>query len=475
MPTIKQRLSMVRAALLPTWGGKTQQVDGKSNNYVRNLSRYIAPNQLARMKQDIQTWREAGSEMEQAWYPNRVKTQRIYMDTVLNGQVSACMDRREKLTTLKKYRIVNKNTRVEDEEASKIIKKKWFRKLMKYHVESKAFGYSLVYLDDLVDGNFPKMSIVRRHNVSPDRLNVTQYVYSLSGAPFMEEPYVDWHCWMPTPTDLGISNCGYGYLYKVAPYEIFMRNVLSQNIDATENFGMPTRVGKTNKAAESEERGIFEQALAEMGSAGYILMDTIGDTIELMESKSLGNGYKIYESLDARLQKIISKIILGHSDALDSVPGKLGNDSEESPAQKAMNDVATVDMDDFTDYCNNELLPKLINLGFPFNDTHEFEFDNNEETEEALEKEDESNLRLATIFKMVKDAGGENDWPAFEKRTGWKVEKAEVPVPLMPGAPGAPKPNGTKPAEVAPPAKKKTDVKARLEEIYGSHTHEENE
>lgn len=474
MPSIKDRAIAIRNALIPSWGGLTDQVNGRSDlkQVSKNLSRFISPVQLARIKQDIQTWRDSMTEAENAWYPQRVKMQRMYLDTVLNGHVFACMDRREKLTTLKKFRVVDKKTRKEDPEKTKIFKAKWFRQFMKYQIESKAFGYSLIYLDDLVDDAFPKLSIIRRFNISPDRLNVTQFIYSISGAPFLEQPYADWHIWVDTPTDVGVSSCGYGYLYKVAMYEIYARNVLTQNIDATELYGMPMRVGKTNKSAESEERAVFEQALAEMGSAGYILLDLAGDEVELVESKSLGQGYKIYESLEKRVEAKISKIILGHADAMDSTPGKLGSDTEESPAQKALRDTATVDMEDLTDCTNNQLMPHMIKLGFNLTENDEWEFINDEEEKEAESEENDNNEQVATIFQLIKQAGGDPDWKYFSKRTGITVTPTPIPTPPAPIAPGAKDKNED---DDKPDDNNKTPdkVKAKLDRFYGGRKEKE--
>lgn len=455
---ISRQVNNVKAFLLPTWGGLNAQVEGRGDlkEIARNLSRYISPVQLARIKQDIQTWRDAISEAENAWYPQRVKMQRMYLDTILNGHVYACLDRRKKLTMLKNYHIVNKKTRKENPKTTAIFKAKWFRQYMEYELEAKAFGYSLIFLGDLVNDAFPELSIVRRFNVSPDRLNVAQFVYSISGAPFLQEPYKDWHIWIDTPSDVGVSTCGYGYLYKVALYEIFARNVVSQNATAIEMYGMPTRIGKTNKTAESEERAIFEQALADMGSAGYILMDAIGDTIELTESKSLGQGYKIYESLEKRLEAKISKIILGHADGVDSTPGKLGNqDGDDNPVAKALKDTATVDMNDLVDCTNNQLIPNLRNLGFDIPEDEEFEFDNNAELEAVREKEDEANLQTSTIFQNISLAGGDPDWGYFTKRTGIPVAKKVMPAPPLTN-------NNLDKNE----AKYRAEIKAKLTKLY---------
>lgn len=397
-------------------------------NPERNLRSYITPVQLQRIRQDIKSWREAVAEAEQAWYPHRVRMQRLYIDTVLNGHVDACMNRRKSLTLLKDFRFCNA-AGTEDEKVKKLINKTWFRNYCNYVLDAKFYGYSLISLGDLVEDDFPKLANIRRFNISPDRLNVTSYVYSLSGAQFLDEPYKLWNVWCPTPTDIGISLCGYGLLYKVGMYEIICRNLLGQNADYAELYGQPIRVGKTSKT-EEDERAAFEQAMAQMGSSAYILMDAL-DELELIESKGNGQGFKVYENLEQRCEKKISKIILGHSDAMDSTTGKLGGEQggEESPVYQALEDVQIVDSRFLTDNINGELLPRLRELGFSIPDDVYFEFNNDHEKEEFRKREDQSNLATAQIAQTMKNAGLQMDAAYFEERTGIPTKHIEAPTP----------------------------------------------
>jgi hypothetical protein len=455
---ISRTYQKARNYLLPTMGGVNVKVPPDQGKPQRNLRNYISPVQLARIVTDVKTLTDAINESENAWYPQRVKLQQLFLTTVRNGHVDACMDRRLKLTMLKDYQVVDKSGKV-NKEATAMLKVPWFRNLMKYALEAKAFGYSLIALNDMINSAFPGLTVIRRYNISPDRLNVTQYIYQISGAPFLEEPYKDWHIWVPTPSDLGVSLCGYGYLYKVALYEIFCRNTLAQNSTAAELFGMPLRVGKTNKT-EEPERGEYENALANMGAAGYILLDML-DELELVESKGLGQGYKIYESLEQRCEKKISKIILGHADALDSTPGQLGGaQNEESPAATAMRDVATTDMNDFVDLCTNEIFPKFVKLGLSIFEGQVFQFSNNDELAETRAKEDDANDKTADVFVKIKQAGGDPDWAYFTKRTGIPVKAAATVIPI------------TNPAKTlddkSKPFKSNDRIKNKLEALYGT-------
>jgi hypothetical protein len=398
----------------------------------RNLRSYITPVQLQRIRTDVNLWREAITEAEQAWYPHRVRMQRIYMDTVLNGHVAACMSRRKEMTLLKEYKLCDANGE-ENEEWTKALKKDWFYKYCNYVLDAEFYGYSLIALGDIIDDEFPKLTTIRRFNVSPDRLNVTSYVYSLSGAQFLDDPYRLWHVWVPTPTEIGVSLVGYGLLYKVALYEIICRNVLGFNMDSAELYGMPIRVGRTGKTTESE-RGEFEAALSKMGNAGYILLDMM-DELELMESKQTGQGFKIYESLETRCEKKISKLILGHADALDSTPGKLGAGAgEDNPVSEALKNIQTIDTRFLEHNVNTELLPRLREMGMAIPDDLHFEIKNDQEREEMRRREDASNKATAEIAQTMKSAGLQMDPAYFEERTGIPTTAAPAPEPtLTPG------------------------------------------
>lgn len=425
-------------------GNKGGRAGGKTKNYVfpttqnkpvgkevvRDLRNYISKVQLQRLRHDVQMWRDAISEAEQAYYPHRIKMQRMFIDTILNGHTLACINRRKDLTTLREFCFKNA-VNEENEDIKKQLNKPWFNKIIEYILEAKFFGYTLIEMGDLVADDFPNLSIIRRFNISPDRLNVTSMIYSLSGINFLEEPYCDFHIWVPTSTDVGVSPVGYGLLYNVAVYEIICRNLLGNNADAAEIYGMPQRKGRTQKTEEAE-RAEFAQSLQNMGSAGWILLDA-QDEVDLIESKGNGQGFKIYPDLEKRLEAKISKIVLGHSDALDSTPGKLGagQGGDESPAAQALRDKQTSDGSFVEDIINGVVIPKLINLGFNIDTDYPFTFDNNQEVVELRKNEDKNNQVTAEIAYTMKQAGLKMDAKYFTERTGIPATE-DVVVPPSP-------------------------------------------
>lgn len=388
---------------------------------------YISPVQFERIKQDIQTWREAIQEAENAWTPHRVRMQRIYQDTILNEHIEACWSRRKDLTLLRDFKICDAKGN-ENLDLKKIFDKTWFYQFLSLTMDALAYGYNLISLGDLINDEYPNLSFIRRQNISPDRLVVNTYVYSLSGQRFDAEPFSDWHIYVKTPSENGVSPCGWGFLYKVAKTEIYLRNNIGQNADFNEMWPQPIRVGSTTK--QGAERDMYEAMLRNMGSSAYILKDIGQDELELVESKNSGSAYQTYDNFEKRLEQKISKVILGHADAIDSVPGKLGGGSgEESPASEALKDKQTSDAKFIIPVINEQLIPRMRKHGFLIPEGFHFEFVNDDEKEEFRRREDDSNKKTADLFKTIVDAGGEPDWKYFTERTGINVTKKENPVP----------------------------------------------
>lgn len=399
------------------WPTNVPGINGKisAKTTTHNLNNYMIPVQLQRLRTDVAAWRDAVNEAELAWYPHRVKMQRMFMDTILNGHVASCIERRKDLTLLRAFMFCD-GQGIEDEQWTKFFATKWFSDFINYTLDALFFGYSLIALGDMINDAFPEINIVKRYHVSPDRLNVTPYIYSTTGAPFLQSPYKMWHVWVPTVTEVGVSNCGYGLLYKIALYEIFLRNLLGFNGDFVELYSQPYRVGKTSKTNESE-RAELEQALRQMGSSGYALIDP-SDEIEFLETALGGTGYTGYESLEKRCEEKISKLILGHADALDSTPGKLGGtQGDNSAAAQALKDKQVKDGLFVMNIINTELLPRLRQIGIAIPETLRFEYKNDAEVEECRRLEDQSNLAVAQIAATMKDAGLQMDAAYFAERT----------------------------------------------------------
>lgn len=400
----------------------------------KKINNYFAPVQLTRYKTDISRWRFAIKEMEYPILPYRVESQRIFQDTWLNGHVKSCVKAWEDLVLLKEYHICD-DKNATDDEATKIIDTNWFRAGLKYILHAEAFGYSLIAFGDLIEGAFPNLEIVRRANISPDRHVLSPYYYVPSGIPFMDpnakdkqgNAFYDWSLYVPTPSDIGISKCGYGFLYEVARYEIILRAIDEWNTTFCEIYGQPFRWGKTAK--EDEERRKFEEFLDKMGSNPWIVTDK-DEEIEYEYPNSSGTGHLSYDNLEKRKEDIITSIILGHKDAMSSSAGKMTKDDGDSPAEVAKK-AKSANSCRFVEGIVNDLwFPKLIKLGIKIPVGKKFKFKNSDEEQEIEDGENKSNQEVAEIAMTMSQAGLKMSAKYFTDRTG--IDCEDIPEPRIP-------------------------------------------
>ena len=428
--------------------------DASPNVLKKDLRNTIVPIQLQRIRQDVKGWRASISEAENSWNKHRVAQQRLYIDTILNGQVEACMGRRRDLTLLRKWDFVDKNGKQDTQTLSYFLdvvsgqsqNKKWFNDFLTYSWDALAYGYSLISMGDIKEDAFSDIHLIDRWHISPDRLNVTSLVYSLYGVQFMDDPYFNWNCYIPTLNEIGTSPCGYGFLYKVALYEIYLRNLLGFNGDFVELFAQPYRTGKTNTTGD--DRLKFEASLRDMGSSGWAVMNP-DDEIDFIETGLGGTGYNGYDNFEKRLHGLISKIILGHADAIDSIPGKLGNSGKKSPAELAMEDKQTKDGSFMSNALNDILIPKMKKLGFNIPDGIRAILKNDAEIMET------NNSIIDQAVKLY-SAGLQVEPDDFTKQTGIKVsliQKAS-PEPIKKDKPLT------------------NEVQNKLNDLYNGHKHQ---
>jgi len=408
------RYGKVPDKLLAPWSAPTKQ----------DISSNIAPVQFQRIRHDVNLWREAIREAEMAILPFRVRQQRLYVDTVLNPHVQACMLRRKELTLLREFEIIDKSGEV-NEEATEFFKQQWFEHFSDLALDSIFYGYSLIQLGDIINGDIQDIQMVRRANISPDRRCVTVFEYAISGINFDDEVYGKWLCYIPTLTEIGISKCGYGLLYKIANYELYLRQLFQQNADYCEMFAHPFRLGKTDKVQGDADHNKLVAMMQVMGSQPWGLIGK-NDELDFISDKS-GTGWQSYGAFSKMLKDEISKVILGHADAVDSRAQGLGDGkSSESPAKIALDDKQTKDGRMMEHIVKKILIPKLVGLGMRNLENCSIRYKNDNERNEILLTQSSSLKVLGEALKNIKEAGYTIDAEQLTEKSGFTFTIAPI-------------------------------------------------
>jgi hypothetical protein len=404
------------------------------NNFIKkkeaeesaNVSNYIQKTSSNRIRQELTALRESLKEAEQYDdnYKFRNKMQLIFQDIIYDGHIMACMTFRKSMTLKKEFQISDLKGN-QSEEWTLFFKSKWFYDFMELALDAQFFGYSGVNWTGINENKLTGLKAIRRDSIKPDTNEILRMPYSYEGINFDDEKIKDWSLLIKTNNNLGYSNCGYGLLFPCSAYAIAIRNNLGFNIDFVEKFIIPFVVAKTMKH-EGDERDLLEEGIKNMASSNSVVLDP-NDEIEFIESKNAGTGFNSFDNLENRCEKKISKILLGHADAIDSTSGKLGSSQNEA-VEDALENIEIVDNNFIQNVVNDQLFDKLRNLGFNIPKGFSFIFLNTHEKTEKLENDSKVNQLFVNVVKTLKEAGHEVDSKFIEETTGYPTTKVLSPT-----------------------------------------------
>jgi hypothetical protein len=178
----------------------------------------------------------------------------------------------------------------------------------------------------------------------------------------------------------------------------------------------------TDKTQGDSDRLRYEKFLQNQGSLSGIIMDR-ADEFELLQANT-GTGAQCYEDFGKILESLMSKIVLGHGSALDSVPGKLG---KESSVEDAISEVKMEDGRYIAWVCKSILFPKLRYLGVPIPEGFKLVYGNDDELLEGQTKEAENALIFSQALNQLSQAGYKVDVSDVAERLDMNVVVSVAP------------------------------------------------
>ena len=142
---------------------------------------------------------------------------------------------------------------------------------------------------------------------------------------------------------------------------------LSDWLSLAEIFGLPMRLGRypdryamngSKEAADAINE--LKNAVFSLGTdAGAVLPESL--KIEFQSAVAGVGGADLYSGLADYLQKLVSKAVLGRSDAADATPGKLGGETAQSEVRR---DILESDAEELQSTINDQLVRPFIDLNF---------------------------------------------------------------------------------------------------------------
>lgn len=308
-------------------------------------------------KNDIANWRNAWQSAIDVNNPNRQKLYDIYRDAMVDAHLSGCIQQRVGFVMSRSFKLVDGDGNA-NKEANHYLDQSWFKELCRLALDSIWYGHSLIELGDLItDGDgHPSLShvtLIPRKHVIPEYGRVVPRVGMTwrTGIEYREPPFCDWLIEVGQPHDLGL-------LLKAALHTIPKKHALSFWDCFAEIFGMPMRIARTTTRDPKEYKRIEDMIY--QGASNLGMVTDMNTEIQFVESGK-GDAFNVYDKRIDRANSELSKLTIGQTMTIED-----GSSLSQSQThlQVFMNLVES-DRDLLRDIINNQLIPKLIKLGFP--------------------------------------------------------------------------------------------------------------
>jgi hypothetical protein len=328
-----------------------------------NIMVNIMRMQRTMYSKEIANWKSARTMAQNIYLPQRRELYELYDDVAIDPWIYGLMEGRIKRVKNKGFNIVNSDGTM-DEDLTNMLKKSWFRELIKYAIESKFYGYSLIYFSDFKDGRINGIKLVYREHVRPETTQILKHPYDIAGMDYSQPPFNRYTIGIGEPEDLGLFDKAFtSYLFKKHSW---------QNWEEFEEiFGIPIRIAKT-PSSDPKIREEISNWLSSMGTAAYGVFPE-GTDLDIKENKST-DVHQIFnekrKAANEELEFLISGIKRHSRDG--------GTYGQEKALSEEDDETTEDDKLFVSDLINERVIPMLRGLGMPFKDKQRFEFDETE-------------------------------------------------------------------------------------------------
>jgi len=328
----------------------------------KRIGKKVIKQQLFRFNKQIDNWKLGINCFEDVHHPTTETIISVYNDVVIDAHLSAALDNRISKTSSKDFKIVDEKGEELDETA--IFQAQWFRDFMRYSLESKFYGYSLVQFGDRVADGFKMVKLVPRQYVYPQKQAVrTSPQNTVDLISFDKGQYKPWTIGVGRPDDIGL-------LMKASPLVIYKKTALGAWSEFTELFGSPFRFGKTDVRDEALRDNMYDM-LDNMGRNAFGVFHT-DDELEYIKDNQT-DAHHVFDELIERTNSELSKLILGSTMTMDDGSSR----SQSEVHERTTGAIEKEDAIFMSEVVNKQLIPWL-NTYHGFNIQGKWVFDETE-------------------------------------------------------------------------------------------------
>ncbi|MCL2132626.1 MAG: DUF935 domain-containing protein [Lentimicrobiaceae bacterium] len=300
-------------------------------------------------RKEITDWQTARIARRDPFNPITFQIQQLYKDSMLDNHLQGAIENRILRIINKEFVIKDKEGNI-DKERSPQIQTRWFRTIVRKAMESKFFGYTLLFANNLQNPNREILELPRE-NVIPERGILVKNAFDPNSQAFFYRDFPNYFLYIQ------IGNDAFGILERIAPMTIFKRHSWASWDEFEQIFGIPIRIART--AIQSEKhKNELQMWLETMGTLSYAILDKQVD-IEIKENQRT-DAYRVFYEKIQSINKEISKGIVGQTMTMDD-----GSSQSQANVHLAIYDeITAADIQDIQDWVTDDLFPVLRFWGF---------------------------------------------------------------------------------------------------------------
>lgn len=305
-------------------------------------------------RKEVIDWQNSRAARRDPFNPVTYPIQQLYKDSMLDNHLRGAIENRILRVTNKEI-ILKAPDGSADVERSAQIQKRWFRHVIRRAMESKFYGYSMLFIHSFTAGEINGMIDIPRENIIPERGLLLKEAFNPTGVAI---PYNDFPNFL---IYVQLGEDAVGILERIAPMTIYKRHSWASWDEFEQIFGIPIRVARTMINTEKHKSDL-RYWLETMGSANYAIFDKQTD-IEIKENKQT-DAFNVFAQKIALVNKEISKGIVGQTMTMDDGSSQ----SQASVHLQIYQEITDADIMDVQDWLSDNFLPVLRNFGFDIPD-----------------------------------------------------------------------------------------------------------
>lgn len=287
----------------------------------------------------------------------------------------------------KKFKIIDKEGN-ENEELTELFKKPWFEDFIKFSIESRFEGFTILELFELDEnGELSVINTIPQEHTIPKKGLITQNAGDQTGWQYKEGGFAPYYIQVGKNTDLG------KYQY-IAPAVLAKKLAWGSWLDFIEKFGIPPRFAKT--AGDETRQQDLANMLKDMISAHYAVLSANNNEEIIFGDVPTNDAWQVFDKLLERANSEMSKAVLGQTMTTDN-----GSSRSQSEVHKEVaDDRHETDNTFILNLTNNVLIKHLVKISpiYAGLENHTFVWD--ETYEMSVPEYIEAVSSLSQIFEM---------------------------------------------------------------------------